>query len=251
MTSGLETLSLQQGSNTSHLSWKENHDLFKPSCCQTWKTTVNNLPLTVLTVTTAGTSSLSNTNGKLLMPFREICLDSADLKCLQCWRQSRDSDCKLTASLRLNLNNFEAEYDFFQHSFSLKVNFSRVLTQKSPWNTEVQLSTVAEKLNLTEFGRSKMLQGRKVPENISYRNITAFPLQLEAETAKQLTNFYDVHSHECWLQFLRPSFLHKKCQEQFKVRLERLRRLMQNYCHFPRLNCHLMNTSSAQFNTHS
>lgn len=158
MTRGLEPLSLQQGSNTSHLSWKENHDLFRPSCCQTWKTMVNNLPLTGLSVTTAETSSLSDTEGKLLMPFREICLDRVDPKCLLCWRQSRDSDCKLTASLRLTLNNFEAEYDFFQLQFLPESNFSRVLTQKNPWNTEVQLSTVAAKLNLFEFGRSQVLK---------------------------------------------------------------------------------------------
>jgi len=33
MTSRLETISVQQGSNMPHLSSKENYDLFKPSSC--------------------------------------------------------------------------------------------------------------------------------------------------------------------------------------------------------------------------
>lgn len=153
MVSGLETL--QQGSNVSHLSWKENDDLFKPSSCQTWKTMLNSQALTVLTVTPVETSTFPDRGVKLLKPFTEIHMGKsvfqvlAMLKAMQGFRLQAASNFKT-----------EAEHYFFQHSFYLKVTslLSSNSQKPSPKAKRSVVSSVCKAKFNWDLGRTKMLQ---------------------------------------------------------------------------------------------
>lgn len=155
MASGLETFSLQQRSNMSHLSWKENYDLFKPSSCQTWKTIFNRQALTVLTVTLVETSAFPDRDVKLLKPFTEIHLGKSVFQVL--------AMLKAMQGFRLQAaNNFKtgAEYYFFQYSFYLKVTSLLSSNSQKPSGKAKRsaVSSVCKAKFNWDLGRSKMLQ---------------------------------------------------------------------------------------------
>lgn len=134
----------------SHLPWKENYDLFKPSSCQT-----RSQGLTVLTVSLVETFAFPDSDAKLLKPVTEIYLDRSGFQVL--------AMLKAVQGFRLQAaNNFKtgAEYYFFQHSFYLKA------TSFLSWNSQkpsakakrsVVSSVCKAKFNW-DLGRPKTLQ---------------------------------------------------------------------------------------------